>query len=136
MDVDKIIKIYKNYKLRCSTILEMSKLYYKYEQKYIQDSHQEIRKELELKFKDVDFREFTKETLIKEFNFGPWDDDLVLCPIWTDGLIKEGTELYTISENMVIYKKGELSNDSRFGCFCYGFRTSDLRDYKLKNLTE
>ena len=136
MDNLEIIKIYQNYKRKCANLLDISSMYYSYDQKHLTDSHQEMRRELSKELKNVDFREFTRDELIKSLDFGEWDEDLVLCPAWSNGLIKEGTELHTISDNILICGRDNLSNDTRFGCFGYGFKIRQLREYKLKNITD
>lgn len=135
-DLNELIKAYKRYTQLCSHTIEFAELYHGYDQVYIQNSHKELRKELAKAFKDVDFCEFSKEVLIQEFHFGPWDENLILCPLWVHDLIKDGTEVWTISDRMLISGKDNLDRDSRFGCFAWGFRIDQLRDSKLKSILD
>ena len=130
------IENYRLYKMKCANLLDVSSISYGYDQEHLKSSHQEMRKELSKLFKDVDFREFTRDELLKFLDFGAWDEDLVLCPVWTNGLLKNGTEVYTISDKVLVVGEDVLGTDTRFGCFAHGFKIEQLRDFKLKNIIE
>ena len=129
-----LIKAYQKYIQYCSHAIDYSSLYHGYDGVYLQNSHKELRKELKKTFKDVDFREFSRDILANQFHFGEWDETLILCPLWTHDLIKDGTELWTIDNIMLVAGKDNLNRDSRFGCFNWGFRVDQLRDSKLKTI--
>jgi hypothetical protein len=80
-DKDIYFVIYNNYKAllvnKASQIVNSKGWSDEFSRSVIKDAYEKLIKE----FKGVDFKLFTKEELLK-FDFGNWDDDLILMPIW------------------------------------------------------
>ena len=69
----------------------------------------------------------------KMIGFKQWDDnsEILLCPLWYCGFIKDGTKIYTIS-GPEYYDSEKTDKDARFGCVAFGFRLGDFAKKIIK----
>ena len=108
--------------------------YESWDDKYSRSEITELYNHFIKEFKSIDFKQFTKEELL-EFDFGNWDDNLILMPIWALDCLSLGDVVYSISdEETIVTEDTKLDKEVRFGSTAYGFNISQLRDAKIKSV--
>jgi hypothetical protein len=112
------------YLLHVVNTVAMTKEYVSWSDKFARSETTEALDYLREKYKGFDFGSLSKKEL-SEFGFGNWDAELMLIPLYLLPCIKEGTELYSISDERIIVGKDVLDNDVRFGCVAYGFKIKE-----------
>ena len=63
----------------------------------------------------------------KMIGFKQWNDssEILLCPLWYCGFIKDGTKIYSLSGEEY-YDSKKTDKDIRYGCVAFGFKFSDF----------
>ena len=90
------------------------------------------RRELKESFKNFYENENVKKTFslenltverAKVIGFKQWNDssEILLCPLWYCGFIKDGTKIHTISGSEY-YDSKKTDKDIRLGCVAFGFK--------------
>lgn len=133
--IEEYIQMYKNYKALLSQKAGQIVTYKEnwsddFCRKEINDCYESLMSE----FKEMDFIKFT-ESELKELDFTPWDENLILMPIWAIDCLKTGLKVHSINGEEIIIREGDsLSKETRFGVTAYGLNKSQLRDSKLERI--
>ncbi len=59
-------------------------------------------------------------------------EGLMLIPLWLLPLVPIGTELISISGDVIKYNGNNVDNDSRFGCVAYGIKPKEALCYLVE----
>lgn len=136
MEKQKYFNIFKNYKKMCSNLIANISSYENWSDEFCREEVRELYAKLIREFENVDFTQFTIDEL-KQLDFGMWDDDTILMPVWAIDCLPDGSVVTSINGNEIIFDKSKgLDKDVRFGCTAYGFSVSQLRDSVINKIIE
>lgn len=128
--MDEVTKIKR---IRCALLYFHAAQYqYKYSSEYLDKNYDDLKNAYK-----IDFSKLSNNEAI-EYGCAPWEDGLLLIPLYLYYFIKPGQYLFTISGKKILVPDqytNLIDNDNRGGFLAYGFYPFDHQNCFLKTLT-
>ncbi len=127
------LNIYRNYK-KMMTNLTSQIVTYGWSVDYCMNLIKDLYNKLTKEFDNCDFTKFTSDQL-KELDWGFWDENIILMPIWAIDCLPDEQVVYSIdNRERVFHKSIGIDKEDRFGLTAWGLNISQLRDTSINSI--